>query len=283
MRLKNMGLLRKFIRWLFNTIKKPYRGIDFENLMPDTFPTSLEPSPYDSRDEEYAVKVGVTELPASVMLENVPAVKSQGGLNSCASHAFATMTEMLCMKNDKAWDDIPLSERFHYYVVRSKDYENSYPKDEGQYMRDGAKVCAQVGISPEVLCPYDESKFNDQPGYMAYGFAPLWKLKTYNRCWDVQSIKAVLANLDPVAFGIYVYSDVWITPSTGDLQFTGHSIGGHAITAVGYSDTHSNPDGTEGAIYFVNSWGRSWGRNGYGWVSYNQLTNNFLEAWSGTV
>lgn len=280
-----MSFLRNIIRWILKRWGRNHRVISLEDLKPQTeWVVNLKPSPIDERDRDFAVSaVSITPLPTSFYLDRPIIVKNQGKIGSCGSHAFATMTELLCMYDDKTYDDIPLSELFHYFVVRSKDYENSFPEDDGQHLRYGAKVCAQVGIAPEVLCPYDETKLNDKPGFMAYGFAGMWKLKTYNRCYDIQSIKTMIAQNRPVAFGIKVHSDIFITPSNGDILAKGSIVGGHALCAVGYNDNHTNPDGSTGAVYFVNSWGKAWGRNGFGYIGYNQLARDFIEAWSGTV
>lgn len=47
---------------------------------------------------------------------------------------------------------------------------------------------------------------------------------------------------------------------------------GHAIALIGYDDTRQ-------AFMFVNSWGPFWGLNGYGWISYDLIANNDLEAY----
>lgn len=47
----------------------------------------------------------------------------------------------------------------------------------------------------------------------------------------------------------------WSTPS-------GKDHGGHAMTLVGWDDTKK-------AFKIANSWGKSWGDNGYGWVDYD--------------
>jgi hypothetical protein len=44
----------------------------------------------------------------------------------------------------------------------------------------------------------------------------------------------------------------------------GKSEGGHAMTLVGWDDSKK-------AFKIANSWGKEWGENGYGWVSYDHL------------
>jgi len=61
------------------------------------------------------------------------------------------------------------------------------------------------------------------------------------------------------------------------------------VTFVGYDDTLTTHDGT-GAFRMVNSWGPSWGQQGYFWMSYeavmdadlSQRSAGYLTTPSGT-
>ena len=46
---------------------------------------------------------------------------------------------------------------------------------------------------------------------------------------------------------------------------------GHIVTIVGYSD-FAVGDGSTGVFKFANSWGKNYGVNGYGYISYNAFT-----------
>jgi C1A family cysteine protease len=246
-----------------------------------TYICNIKQSPPDDRDNIYATKAIIPEkLP--IQADNsayCTPVKQQGKIGSCGSHAFATAMEM-CQNKEDPRALVPLSELFHYYVVRGKDYGNTYPADSGQYLRDGAKVCNKEGISPEKLCPYDVSKYNDKPSMFAYSFAKWYKIAMYSRCWTVTAMLKEISEKHPVVFGIVVQDSIFSTKKTGDVTGKGSDVGGHALCAVGYDDMHLNPDGTKGAIRFINSWGKGWGNNGYGWISYSLLKEKFLEAWA---
>ena len=55
---------------------------------------------------------------------------------------------------------------------------------------------------------------------------------------------------------------------------SGSIIGGHAILFVGYDDSKQ-------LFKFKNSWGTSWGDNGYGYLSYKYFTSgNVSEVWT---
>ena len=273
-----MGLFRKLVRWLLKNkeVKRQRFNTKFYKL-------NLLKDPEDKRDEKYALMYPGVAIPDKCNLVGFPAVKNQGHIGSCASHAFATCVEYLCSKNDKAMDDLPLSELFHYYAVRQSGYMGTFPNDSGQYLRDGAKVLKDIGIAPEVTWVYDPAKFNAQPPNLAYTFANLWRISAYNRVWSLDSLKFAISQGKPVVFGITVASDCFNTQSDGELRFNGTISGGHALCATGYDDNRINANGSKGAIQFINSWGRSWGSYGYGWISYDNFRKNFMDAWTITV
>lgn len=267
-------MIRKILRFILKHLKKPDRIPGKERFI-----TNLNPSPIDVRDDIYAVKT-TSAIPSNIDFStDCPPVKRQGSIGSCGSHAFCTAMETLVTAQRGRDKTVPLSELFHYYVVRSAEFENTLPADNGQYLRDGAKVCLKIGVSPEKLCPYNTRNYNNKPSSFSYSFAKFFKIKSYNRCWSVDSILQQLSTKNPVVFGIQVYSDM-VTNKTGEVTGNGNYLGGHAVCAVGYDNNHKNSNGTLGAVRFVNSWGSTWGDNGYGWISYNILRRDMLEAWS---
>ena len=82
-------------------------------------------------------------------------------------------------------------------------------------------------------------------------------------------------------FGISVF-DSFMSESTAlsgivpDPNLTERLLGGHALACVGFDDS-------KGCFIFRNSWGTNWGLNGYGYISYNYLTNPGLCADTWTI
>jgi C1A family cysteine protease len=61
-------------------------------------------------------------------------------------------------------------------------------------------------------------------------------------------------------------------------------VGGHAVVVVGYDDAKKiqNTGGgpkTTGAFRIRNSWGKSWGDAGYGWLPYEYVLQGLAVDW----
>jgi C1A family cysteine protease len=89
---------------------------------------------------------------------------------------------------------------------------------------------------------------------------------------DNQNIKTMLIQKGAVYSSVH-WEDSFYNPSTAAYYYSGSSAANHAITIVGWDDSYdlnkfsSRPPGN-GAFIVKNSWGSSWGENGYFYVSY---------------
>ena len=96
------------------------------------------------------------------------------------------------------------------------------------------------------------------------------------RGWaDLATLKQHLAGGDPFIIAVPVYSsflcscdDPLIREPGGDETW----YGAHALLVVGYSDA-------TGGFKFVNSWGDSYGCEGFGYLSYGFVQSFAYEAW----
>lgn len=150
--------------------------------------------------------------------------------------------------------------------------------DGGAELRNITGVWARWGICPETDWPYDTSKIFESPPHQDYGMAWRHKVTKSYRISDGghEEIKTSLIAGYPVIFGFRVFENIsnQMTNATGIIQMPqGQQVGGHAIEIIGYDDAR--------AWYIIrNSWGNSWGDNGYGYMPYNyvddqQLCNDF--------
>jgi C1A family cysteine protease len=70
-------------------------------------------------------------------------------------------------------------------------------------------------------------------------------------------------------FGFTIYSSIEQASDSGKIPFPSlrdKIEGGHAVVAVGYMKIKNRYGDKEtvGALFIRNSWGRSWGEEGYG-------------------
>jgi hypothetical protein len=92
-----------------------------------------------------------------------------------------------------------------------------------------------------------------------------------------------LAEGHPVVFGLYVPdsffdigSDGLFEPSEDEREDPiGESAGGHAMAIVGYDDELHG-----GCFKVVNSWGTTWGDNGYCYIQYDDFNIFLYQAYA---
>jgi C1A family cysteine protease len=247
-------------------------------LRPDT-PYSVkwygwQPDLPDRRDHRYAAPAKtVAALPPSVDLRpGCPPVYNQGDLGSCTSNAIAGAVEFDLMKENQKRIFVP-SRLFLYYNERA--IEGTVSTDSGAQVRDGIKTVSHQGDCPEALWPYNIKKFAVKPPAKCYSDATKYKAVEYQRVnRALKQFKGCLASGYPFVFGFTVYESFEgaEVAKTGHVNMPKHNektLGGHAVMAVGYEDSHS---------WFLvrNSWGSDWGMKGYFTMPYRYLLDGNL-------
>ncbi len=147
--------------------------------------------------------------------------------------------------------------------------------DYGAQIRDGIKSVASQGDCAEESWPYDTNRFADKPPQTCYDAAVQHKAVQYERTIrDLNQMKGCLATGYPFVFGFTVYQsfesqEVAQTGHASLPSSSEHAVGGHVVLAVGYDDSQN---------WFIvrNSWGTSWGMNGYFTLPYTYLINESL-------
>lgn len=244
----------------------------------------LRKDPMDRRD--FAFKAPARQLvspPSEVdHIPDMSPVKDQGQLGSCVGFAVCAIKEWqeqteheeevtggkFDHRDEKYYD---LSEQWIYYKAKTID---PWPNDEGTSIRFAMRVLNKIGVPVEKAWPYDDRVKGDPENWS--GLVALWSLiGTYERVYDLLQLKQALINA-PVAIGIGVYEEIFYVDDDGiipDPAEPQYGYGGHAIAAVGYNDATQR-------ITIKNSWGTNWGRNGYGYLSYNYINNYMWDAWT---
>lgn len=211
--------------------------------------------------------------------EQFPPVYNQGKLGSCTANGIAGVYEFEEMKQKEEKVFVP-SRLFIYYNERKAN--NTIGKDTGASIRDSVMEISNVGVCPESLWPYDITKFKDSPPQKCYDDATKHKCIEYKRVnQDLQQLKQCLMEGFPMVCGIEVYKSFESpeTMKTGIVQIPlAHEkhMGGHCIVIVGFDDNKKQ-------FIFRNSWGPSFGENGYGYLPYDYLLNKQLSGDFWTV
>jgi hypothetical protein len=147
--------------------------------------------------------------------------------------------------------------------------------------------------------PYSDSSGTSPTGLHTYkhiqnvSFIPVRTSST-----DNSNIKNALMNTGAVQASIYWNNAYYKAGSSYGFYNDGSLIGvdpfqystattNHAITIVGWDDSYSSANfaktpGGNGAFIVKNSWGSNWGKNGYFYISYYDLTiGNSCTAFTG--
>ncbi len=152
--------------------------------------------------------------------------------------------------------------------------------DTGAYLRDTIKAAGLFGVPPEDRFPYDVANVDLEPPAFLYAYATNYKALNYVRldhgaaAETLENTRRVLMHGLPVAFGFTVYSNITTAADIPLPRGQDKPLGGHAVLAVGYDANHDVDGRKVPSIKIRNSWGPSWGNQGYGWLPFDYITNS---------
>jgi C1A family cysteine protease len=202
-------------------------------------------------------------------------IDDQGNLGSCTGNAIAGAIDLLDRKTHNLQTRV--SRLFIYYYERL--IENDVNYDAGAYIHDGITVGRTYGAPQETLWPYNISAYRTRPSNTAIADAARRKITQYQSIANFTVMKNALASGYPVIVGFNVYSSFEgsVNNNTGMMPYpntrTESLLGGHAVCVVGYNDTLNG-----GRFICRNSWGTSWGNNGYFYMPYQVIQNTSMSS-----
>jgi len=249
-----------------------------------------KPSLPDHRKKKYAqhpeMAVRVPFPPSVSLQAQMSPVEDQGQLGTCVAHATCGALEFLELAELKAKSGgpevfpdnqfDPISRLFVYWNACSIDGDPG--QDNGTQITSAVQGIAKWGICRESLWPYDPGKESVNPPVAAYKEGAvhlvLAHLSLNNQVID--QLKQCLVKGFPFIFGISVYDSFMSddVAQSGLVPMPGQDeelLGGHALCCVGYDDSKN-------AFLVRNSWGSSWGLQGYCWIPYDYLTSQDLAS-----
>lgn len=191
-------------------------------------------------------------------------ILDQGNTASCVGNAIAGAVRVkLCHPATKVIDATLPARRWIYRL--SRETHNRQSVDSGTYISAALRVIRMLGWPSEERVPWDEVRINDamdadarHHAYDQRGVVQEYSITSWGdqRCVDVRK---ALADGHPVVFGTQVDQAFLDCDDWAVQQLTGKSLGGHAMTLVGY-----DRDG----CHVLNSWGHKWAMGGIGLLSW---------------
>ena len=257
----------------------------------------IEDGYFSFGDQKYKYLTTVDEVPLEetytskdVFVESVDLrksfsrVKNQGQQGSCLAFALTSIFEYLMNVGYPQQEGYDLSEAFLYYNARHLDENGSVNEDGGSKFIPSLEALRKFGLAQEKVCQYKESDYDKKPSDEAYKDAATRKLvKAMNVERNSKAIKSAIYDGYPVACSFTLTesfndsSDGYIPmPSEEEIAaVTGNSGTGkglhtyHAMVIVGFSDTLKR-------FVVRNSWGETWGDNGYCYIPYSYIDDERL-------
>ena len=202
------------------------------------------------------------------LTEFMTPIRDQGAEGSTVGFAVAAAMEGLWARKTNKM--VVLSPRYLYNSARAA---KNWKGDTGAYVKDAVQIVRTQGAVIESVWPYKPGEFDSKPP-TSLEMADRFRAKAAREVMSLAEIKAALQNGSPVVGGITLYQSSMRDTSgiIPDPTSKDSIVGGHAICIVGFDDIKK-------MLKFKNSWGASWGKEGYGYISYSYAEENLKDAW----
>lgn len=226
----------------------------------------LVPSPLDlSHLRGGSVKMAA---PASYDLRDhgkVSIVQDQGQYGNCWT--FGTFGSMeSCLLTGENWN---FSEN---NLANLHGFDSAYGGG-GDWPMSIAYLARWSGPVNETDDPYSNGAGGSPSGLTVRKHAQvMYVIPNKTSATDLDTLKSMIMTYGGYYTCVY-WTDSAYNSATAAYYYNGAEDSNHAITMVGWDDTYSRsnfstPPPGDGAFLLKNSWGASWGKQGYFWVSY---------------
>ena len=149
----------------------------------------------------------------------------------------------------------------------------SNPTANGVVFGTGMSIARRYGVCPITYYSTDNEYGTSVPS-LAYEAAALYKPTSHLVTSTLNQIKSAIAEGKGVTIAIHVYDEMYYHMSQTNYIYDtvyGTNHGVHAVCLVGYDDSKQ-------AFKFINSWSDEWCQNGFGWISYDFVASDDINA-----
>jgi predicted chitinase len=214
-----------------------------------------------------------THVPLGDYMEHGVPVLDQGSEGACTGFGLATVANYLLLRRRVVPDNVPVSPRMFYELARRYD---EWPGEDysGSSARGAMKGWHKHGVCSETLFPYKPAKKNDPRGLTDARTSDALRrpLGAYFRVnhKDIVAMHTALAEVGVLYVTCTVHTGWNDVGADGAIAQSASITGGHAFAIVAFD---------EQGFWLQNSWGPSWGRQGFARISYDDWLENGADAW----
>ncbi|MDQ3022053.1 MAG: C1 family peptidase [Bacteroidota bacterium] len=192
---------------------------------------------------------------------------------SCTGFALATVAHFLLRTRKGSPDHENVSPHMIYELAKKYD-EWSGTDYSGSNARGAIKAWHKHGICSEALWSSPDKKniFDIDKANEALNRPLGAYFRVNNR--DIVAMHSAISETGILYATLETHTGWDSLEEDGIIEFdinTYESSGGHAVAIIGYDKT---------GFWLQNSWGKSWGKNGYGLISYNDWLTNGWDVWA---
>lgn len=236
------------------------------------------PDTVDFRDRMY--EPTLLEVPTEKPLRDyqkigVP-ILNQGKYGACAGYGLATVANYLLRTRTVFPDLTPVSPWMLYAMAQDFDehdeaagYAKTTDPDVGATARSAMKGWQKYGVCREGYYTNEGSRKSNTELVADSRQRPLGAYFRVNHK-DVVAMHTALSEAG-ILYASAIIHDGWFKAAKdGSISFSKTIEGGHALAIVGYD--------REG-FWIQNSWGRGWGKVGFGRISYDDWLESGTDVW----